>query len=77
MDTNKLLGRAIKMSRVGADLTQGELAEKAGISVSYLSLLERGKRDPSVSTVCKIAEALEIPPSRLFRRIEMVQAGYR
>ena len=38
-----------------------ELAERASLSVSYLSLLEQNKRDPSMSTIKSIAIALRIP----------------
>ena len=55
------LGKAIKLCRTQQDLSQAQLAELAGISVSYLSLLERGKRDPSFSTVQDIASALGVP----------------
>lgn len=48
----------IKLARTEQGLTQGELAFKAGISVSYLSLIERGKRNPNISTLIKIANAL-------------------
>jgi len=47
-------------------LSQGELATKAGISVSYLSMLENSKRDPTVSTVKKVAQALGVPMEILF-----------
>jgi transcriptional regulator with XRE-family HTH domain len=47
-------------------LSQGELAIKAGISVSYLSMLENSKRDPTVSTVKKVAQALGVPMEILF-----------
>lgn len=46
-------------------MRQVELAERAGISVSYLSLLEQGKRDPSFSTVEKVSQALGVPLSIL------------
>lgn len=59
------LGNAIKLCRTQKNYTQAELAEKANISVSYLSLLEQGKRDPNFSTVESIASALEIPVSML------------
>lgn len=49
----------IKLARTEQGFTQGELALKAGISVSYLSLIERGKRNPSISTLVKIATAVE------------------
>lgn len=54
------IGKAIKIFRVQAGLKQQELADKAGISVSYLSLLERNKRDPVFSTLVKIAKALQV-----------------
>lgn len=47
-------------------LSQGDLATKAGISVSYLSMLENSKRDPTVSTVKKVAKALGVPMEILF-----------
>jgi transcriptional regulator with XRE-family HTH domain len=62
---NMNLGRAIKLCRTQKNLKQTELADRADISVSYLSLLERGKRDPNFSTVQNIAAALNIPVSIL------------
>ena len=55
------LGNAIKLCRTQKNMNQTELANLANISVSYLSLLERGKRDPNFSTVQNIASALNIP----------------
>ena len=59
------LGNAIKLCRTQKNMNQAELAKLADISVSYLSLLERGKRDPNFSTVENIAAALNIPFSIL------------
>jgi transcriptional regulator with XRE-family HTH domain len=59
------LGQAIKFCRQQRDLTQPVLAERAGISPSYLSVLEKGKRDPSFSMIEKIARALDVPLSLL------------
>lgn len=61
------LGRAISLCRVQRGLTQVELAERAGLSVSYLSLLEQNKRrDPTLSKIQKLAEALRVPTGILF-----------
>lgn len=60
MITNRL-GRAIKLCRTQRGLNQTELAQAAGISFSYLSLLERGKRDPTMSTIENLANALAVP----------------
>ena len=62
---NMDLGRAIKLCRTQRGLNQSELASLSGISVSYISLLEKNKRDPSVSTLRGIADALEVPFSIL------------
>src|SRR5258706_11930144 len=59
------IGKAIKLCRTQKNMSQAQLAELADISVSYLSLLERNKRDPNLSTVEKISEALEVPISIL------------
>jgi transcriptional regulator with XRE-family HTH domain len=59
------IGKAIKLCRTQKNMKQAGLANLAGISVSYLSLLEQGKRDPNISTVQNIAKALNIPFSLL------------
>lgn len=61
------LGRAITLCRKQRGLNQAALAERAEISVSYLSLLEQNKRkDPTLTTIQKISEALGIPSGILF-----------
>jgi len=55
------LGKAIKLCRIQRDLTQVQLATAATVSVSYLSLLERNRRDPSFSTIESIASVLQVP----------------
>lgn len=60
------VGTAIHMCRVRRQLSQAELAKLAGCSVSYLSLLENSKRDPTLSTVSSIARALKVPVEILF-----------
>lgn len=59
------IGKSIKLCRQQKDWSQSDLAQKAKISVSYLSLLERNERDPSISTLEEIAKALGIPLSVL------------
>lgn len=54
------------MCRQQRGLSQSDLATSAGISISYLSMLENSKRDPTISTVQKIADALNVPIEILF-----------
>lgn len=57
------ISKAIQICRTQKGMTKTRLAELAGVSLSYLSLLERGKRDPNLSTINKICDALNIPVS--------------
>ena len=54
-------GKAIRICRAAKGLSQKELAAKAGIGSSHISLIEAGKRSPSLGTVEKICEALNVP----------------
>lgn len=60
------LGRTIKMCRTQRGLSQAELADRADCSVSYLSVLENNKRDPTLSTLTKISDVLHVPIGLLF-----------
>lgn len=60
------IGSAIQMCRTRRQLSQAELASLAGCSISYLSMLENSKRDPTLSTLKKIAAALRVPLEILF-----------
>ena len=59
------LGKAIRMCREQRGLSRDVFADRAQISPSYLSLLERDKRDPPFSTIENIAGAIGIPVSVL------------
>jgi transcriptional regulator with XRE-family HTH domain len=59
------LGRAIRQRRSAAGLTLATVSERAGISVSMLSQVERGLLDPSLDTLRNLAEALGTAPFRL------------
>ncbi|OCG06016.1 helix-turn-helix domain-containing protein [Gilliamella apis] len=56
-------GTALKMCRNQKGISQTELSHLSGYSTSYLSLLEKDKRDPNLSTIEKICAALNIPVS--------------
>ena len=62
----KELGRQVLMRRKELDLTQGELAEQAGISRNYISLIERGEaRNVSVNVLHELATVLGTTPAEL------------
>jgi len=49
-------------------MTQEALSERAPISVSFLSMIERGERSPHLETLAAIAEGLEVSVAELFRQ---------
>lgn len=62
----KELGRQVLMRRKELELTQGELAEQAGISRNYVSLIERGEaRNVSVNVLHELATVLGTTPTEL------------
>ncbi len=62
MDTiNRELGQRIQQARRAKGWTQEDLAHHAGLDFSYVNQLENGKRNPSLSTIYKIAAALGVP----------------
>lgn len=55
------IGKALKLCRSARDLSLEIVAERAGISTSYLSRLENDKREPTLAMIGKVADALEVP----------------
>lgn len=53
--------KALKVARAIAGLTQKEVAALAGLDPSHVSLIESGRRNPSVATVEKLCRAMKIP----------------
>lgn len=60
------LGKNLRAARKKLDLTQEEVAQRSGVEQGEVSRIERGLRDPQVSTMEKLAAAVEVPPGRLF-----------
>ena len=58
--------RSLRLERRGPPVTQGQIAKRANISVSFLSMIERGERSASLETLAEIAEALGVSVAELF-----------
>jgi len=59
------LGKTIRILRQAKGLSMKDLAEEADVSTPFLSLVERGARQPSLSVLRRIAEGLRVPPELL------------
>jgi DNA-binding XRE family transcriptional regulator len=53
-----LFGKRLKIKRQAKGLTQAELAEVTGITAAYISVIERGRANPSLDMLVKLAEAI-------------------
>jgi len=62
-----VLGGKIKFFRLRRQFSQADLAEKADISITFLSNIERGHNYPQAGTLCNIAHALGVEIWELFK----------
>lgn len=65
MDIQARLGRNIRRIRGDLGWSQEELAHRADIHRTYISDVERGARNPTISVVEKIAKALKVEAAKL------------
>jgi transcriptional regulator with XRE-family HTH domain len=65
----KCFGDAIRNRRVILGLSQEELAEKAGLHRTYIGMVERAEKNLTIFNAVKLARALGIPVSDLFKEL--------
>jgi CheY-like chemotaxis protein len=68
IDLKRLLGATIRSERSALGISQEELAYRAGLHRTYISDVERGARNPSIGSIEKLANALQISVSMLFEQ---------
>lgn len=64
-DIRIIFGKHMKKLRLEQDLTQEELADRAGMHFTYIGQIERGLRNPSLVNLYKIAKALKVKAGTL------------
>ncbi|SMD31800.1 Helix-turn-helix [Reichenbachiella faecimaris] len=62
--------KTLKKLRIEKSISQEKLAFKAGLHPTYISLLETGKRQPSLSVIFRIAKELGYLPNEFVKKIE-------
>jgi len=67
----KVIGKVIKTLRINRGMTQEDLAFACDVDRSYISMIEVGRNEPSVSKIFDICEGLKIKPSDFFRLVEL------
>jgi transcriptional regulator with XRE-family HTH domain len=66
----RLLGRALRELREQRGLSVEALAAAAGLHVTYVAALERGRKNPSYRQLLRLADGLGVQPIALLLRIE-------
>ena len=67
MDIRQRLGHNVRRLRETKGWSQEEYADRAGIHRTYVSDIERGRRNPTITVVEKLAAPLEVPTGELLR----------
>jgi len=65
VDVRQRLARNLRKLRLAKGVSQEAFAEEAGLHRTYISDLERGERNPTITVVAKIARALDVPIGEL------------
>jgi transcriptional regulator with XRE-family HTH domain len=66
-DWRAVVGKNVRRLRRQKGLTQEQLAFEAEIDLTYMGGIERGKRNPSLLVMARIAQALSVPLTKLLR----------
>lgn len=61
------LGKNLRETRKQLGLTQEEVSQRSGVQAGEISRIEGGKRDPKVSTLERLAKALDVPAGQLLK----------
>jgi len=67
VNLRRTVGLNVRRFRLGASLSQEEMADRAKMHVSYLSGIENGNRNPTLEVISRLAKALKVEPWELLR----------
>jgi len=65
MNDITVFARNVVALRADRELTQAQVSDRSGIHVTEVSRIERGLRDPRLTTLVRLARALQVKPARL------------
>ena len=67
LDSSKKLAENMKKIRARKHMSQGDICRELGVDRAYISNIESGKQNPTLSTIEKIAQALEVSSGELLK----------
>lgn len=75
LNPKKVFGERLRDVRLANNISQEELAHRAGLDRTYISSCERGRRNASLETIVRLAIALGVAPSELLLGLEQSARG--
>ena len=73
----KAFGSVLRRLRQDRGLSQEGLGFESGYHRTYISILERGQKSPSLQTIFNLSKALKIEPAELIKQVESEPMNYR
>jgi len=73
LDIATAFGIALRRLRLGKGLTQEQLGFEAGLRRTFISSLELGQKQPSLSTIEKLSDVFDISMAKLIQKVEEEQ----
>jgi transcriptional regulator with XRE-family HTH domain len=67
MDESQKLGKNLKRIRMKKDISQGDISRALKVHKGYISNIENGKVNPTLATIVRLAEAIDVSPSVLLK----------
>jgi transcriptional regulator with XRE-family HTH domain len=65
MTDTTIFARNVAAARANCGLSQTQVSKRSGVHVTEVSRIERGLREPKLSTIVRLAHALEVKPAQL------------
>ena len=72
MDIEVVFGSVLQQVRKSKKMSQEQLALQANLDRTYISMLERGARKPTINTLFKLSMVLDVKPSQLIEYVEEI-----
>jgi len=73
----QIIGKIVKSIRIKQGMSQEDLAFECNVDRSYISMIEVGRNEPSVSKIFEICEGLKIKPSDFFKLVEAEYENFK
>lgn len=72
MEPDKIFGNILRKQRALNKISQEKLSQESGLDRSYISLLERGLRQPTLRTIISLSRSLNTTASKMIHSVEEV-----